>query len=123
MTIDEVKLKWLKQYFPSWVFSTQDGSFGSKKVFETTESLSRSQLPQHLSSCTCSADAHGLSTLMVPRRLQDQPIKSSVRSITYTKALLRLQKGLPTKHKLLPGRERKRHYRLIYVQPIEITPS
>ena len=55
-------LQWLEQCFFFWVFSTEDGSFGTREISETTESLSPLQLSlQYSSSSTYSAKAHGSS--------------------------------------------------------------
>lgn len=64
MAVIGPSLKWLEQCFSSWGFSTEDGSFGTREISETTESLSPLRLsPQYLSSSICSAKAHGSSTV------------------------------------------------------------
>jgi len=64
MAVIGPSFKWLEQRFSSWVFSTEDGSFGTREILETTESLSPLRLsPPYSSSSIRSAKAHGSSTV------------------------------------------------------------
>ena len=63
MAVIGPSLQWLEQCFSSWVFSTEERSFGMREISETTESLSPLQLSQqYSSSSTCSVNAHQSST-------------------------------------------------------------
>ena len=58
-----LRLKWLEYWVSSWVYSTEDGSFGWREATETTHYYTSSYLSsQHLSWPTRSVKPHQSST-------------------------------------------------------------
>ena len=65
MAVIGPSLKWLDEFSSSWVFSTEDGSFGTREMSETTDSLPPSpSSPQYSSFSTCPAIAQRFLTVI-----------------------------------------------------------